>query len=440
MSRFTVATSATLEGIGLHLGESCTLTFKPASAGSGIRFCRMDLAGAAPIPATVSEVSASERRTQLGSGDNTVHTVEHVLAAVAALGIDDLEIAMDGPEPPILDGSASPFFDLLKATGLAAQDGEPDYLILTEPFSITDGDSVYEAYPSNDLQLDVTIEFPHPLIGRQSRTFNVNADVFETEMSRARTFGFVNEVEWLRERGLIKGASIENAIVLDDAGVVSGPLRWDDEFVRHKAMDCVGDLALAGARIRARIVAVRPSHRGTVTLVRELARIGILNRGNGMSTKTEVKPERGKTVYGIEEIMRVLAHRYPFLLVDRILEIEEGKRIVGLKNVTINEPFFQGHFPGHPIMPGVLIIEAMAQVGGVLLMGGMGEQMADSKVAYFMSLNNVKFRKPVKPGDQLIFEVEILQIRGTVCKTKGVARVDGEVVAEAEMAAMVRDK
>ncbi|MEO5904790.1 MAG: UDP-3-O-acyl-N-acetylglucosamine deacetylase [Gemmatimonadaceae bacterium] len=440
MSRFTVAKEATLEGIGLHLGKPCRLTFNPALAGSGIKLQRVDIPDATPISANVSEVSASERRTQLGAGVNTVHTVEHVLAAVAALGIDDLVIEMDGPEPPILDGSAAPFFDLLKRTGLAAQDGQPDYLVLSQPVRVVDGDSVYEAFPADDLALDITIEFPHPRIGKQSRQFSVTADSFETEMSRARTFGFVNEVEWLRERGLIKGASVENAIVLDEKDVVSGPLRWSDEFVRHKAMDCLGDLALAGARIRARIVALKPSHRGTVTLVRELSRVGILNGGNGMSATTENKPQRAKVVYGIEEIMKVLAHRYPFLLVDRILEIEEGKRIVGLKNVTINEPFFQGHFPGHPIMPGVLIIEAMAQVGGVLLMGGMGEEMADSKVAYFMSLNNVKFRKPVKPGDQLIFEVEILQIRGSVCKTKGVARVDGEVVAEAEMAAMVRDK
>lgn len=440
MSRFTVAKPATLEGIGLHLGEPCRLTFSPASSGSGIRFRRLDLSGSSPIPATVKEVSASERRTQLGSGENTVHTVEHVLAAVAALGIDDLDIEMDGPEPPILDGSASPFFDLLKSTGLAAQEGEPDYLMLSEPVRIIDGDSVYEAYPSSDLKLDVTIEFAHPMIGRQSRSFDVSTGIFESEMSRARTFGFVDEVELLRSKGLIKGASVDNAVVLDDSKVVSGPLRWDDEFVRHKAMDCVGDLALAGARVRARIVAVKPSHRGTVTLVRELTRAGVLNGGNGMTEKTETKPERSKAVHGIEDIMKVLAHRYPFLLVDRILEIEEGKRIVGLKNVTINEPFFQGHFPGHPIMPGVLIIEAMAQVGGVLLMGGMGDAVADSKVAYFMSLNNVKFRKPVKPGDQLIFEIEIIQIRGSVCKTKGVARVDGEVVCEAEMAAMVRDK
>jgi UDP-3-O-[3-hydroxymyristoyl] N-acetylglucosamine deacetylase/3-hydroxyacyl-[acyl-carrier-protein] dehydratase len=211
-------------------------------------------------------------------------------------------------------------------------------------------------------------------------------------------------------------------VVLDDTDILSGDLRWADEFVRHKAMDCVGDLALAGARVRARIVAVKPSHRGTVTLVRELIKAG--------------RKETG--MYTIEDIMKVLPHRYPFLFVDRILEIEEKKRIVGLKNVSINEPFFQGHFPGHPIMPGVLIIEAMAQVGGMLLMGSIGDP--ESKVVYFMSLDNVKFRRPVKPGDQIRFELVITQLRGTVCKMHGVAKVEGEIVAEADMAAMVRDR
>jgi UDP-3-O-[3-hydroxymyristoyl] N-acetylglucosamine deacetylase/3-hydroxyacyl-[acyl-carrier-protein] dehydratase len=424
--------------VGLHLGETCRLTFKPAPAGAGIVLQRVDIQDAAPIRATVDQVTETERRTQLGSGDNTVHTVEHVLAAVAAMGVDDVTIEMDGPEPPILDGSAAPFFAALSRGGLAALDGHPEILTLTEPVRIIDGESVYEAFPSQGLELDVTIEFSHPMIGRQSKRLCVNRDSFESELSAARTFGFVNEVEWLRSRGLIKGASIENAVVLDDSGHVSGPLRWSDEFVRHKAKDCIGDLALTGARVRARIVALKPSHRGTVTLVREMMKAGKICTGNGVPVSA-AKQERGKTsVYGIEEIMRVLPHRYPFLLVDRILEIEENKRVVGIKNVTINEPFFQGHFPGHPIMPGVLIVEAMAQVGGMLLLGPMEDP--ESKVVYFMSLDNVRFRKPVKPGDQIIFEVEIIQIRGKIAKTRGVARVDGEVVAEADMAAMVRDR
>ena len=422
MSRKTLARPAVLEGIGLHLGVPCRITFQPAAARQGIVFRRTDCPGLPRIRAHVSEVSASERRTQLGRGQYVVHTVEHVLAAVAGLGIDDVTIDMNGPEPPILDGSAAPFVEALSEAGLAALGGEPDFLDLTEPVRIIDGASVYEAYPAAQLELDVTIEFPHPLIGKQSRQFVVTDKSFASELSRARTFGFVHEVEALRSKGLIKGASLNNAVVLNDSDILSGDLRWSDEFVRHKAMDCVGDLALAGARVRARIVAIKPSHRGTVTLVRELIKAA----------------RKEKAMYTIEDIMKVLPHRYPFLLVDRILEIEEKKRIVGLKNVTINEPFFQGHFPGHPIMPGVLIIEAMAQVGGMLLMGSVEDP--ESKVVYFMSLDNVKFRRPVKPGDQIRFELEITQLRGTVCKMRGVGKVEGEVVAEADMAAMVRDR
>ena len=411
-----------LEGIGLHLGVACKLTFQPAPSRQGIVFRRTDCPGIPRIRAHVSEVINSERRTQLGKGNHSVHTVEHVLAAVSGMGIDDITIDMNGPEPPILDGSAAPFLAALAEAGVASVEGEPEFLQLTEPVRIIDGASVYEAYPFDGLELDVTIEFPHPLIGKQSRRFSVTQDSFASELSGARTFGFVHEVDALRAKGLIKGASLDNAVVLDDKDILSGDLRWNDEFVRHKAMDCVGDLALAGARVRARIVAVKPSHRGTVTLVREMVKAA--------------RKEKG--MYTIEDIMKVLPHRYPFLLVDRILEIEEKKRIVGLKNVTINEPFFQGHFPGHPIMPGVLIIEAMAQVGGMLLMGSVGDP--ETKVVYFMSLDNVKFRRPVKPGDQIRFELEIVQIRGAVCKMRGVGKVDGEVVAEADMAAMVRDR
>jgi UDP-3-O-[3-hydroxymyristoyl] N-acetylglucosamine deacetylase/3-hydroxyacyl-[acyl-carrier-protein] dehydratase len=438
LSRFTIGKPVSVMGTGLHLGEACRLTFRPARAGQGIVFIRTDVPNGAPIPALVDQVSGSERKTQLGADPVVVHTVEHVLAAVSAHGIDDLTIEMDGPEPPILDGSAAPFFEALHSAGLAAVTGQPDYLTLREPVRIIDGESVYEAYPSSCLELDVTIEFDHPLIGRQSSRVGITPASFASELAPARTFGFLREVEWLRERGLIKGASLENAVVLDEVGLLSGPLRWQDEFVRHKMMDCVGDLALAGAHVQARIVALKPSHRGTVTLVKELVRMGVRKSQNG-AAPAGVKRDQGRgSVYGIEEIMKVLPHRYPFLLVDRILEIEENKRIVGLKNVTINEPFFAGHFPGHPVMPGVLIIEAMAQVGGMLLMGSVKD--AESKVVYFMSLDNVKFRKPVKPGDQLRFELVVTQIRGTVCKMRGVGTVNGDVVVEADMAAMVRDR
>jgi UDP-3-O-[3-hydroxymyristoyl] N-acetylglucosamine deacetylase/3-hydroxyacyl-[acyl-carrier-protein] dehydratase len=420
--RRTIGCPVSVSGTGLHLGVKCTLEFLPASSGTGVRFLRRDLHGASPIPALADHAVLSERRTQLGEEPNAVHTVEHVLAAVAALEIDDLLISLDGPEPPIMDGSAGPFFQALEQAGISQHPGCVHTGRLASPVRLEEGDSVYEAFPAEALELEVSIDFPHPLIGKQRYRSRITADSFARELAFARTFGFVHEVEYLRARGLIKGASTENAVVLDDEKVVGNTLRSPDEFVRHKMMDCVGDLALAGTRIKARIVAHKPSHRGTVLFVRALQ----------ASLKQEIQ------VLGIEEIMQVLPHRYPFLLVDRVLEIEPHKRIVGIKNVTINEPFFQGHFPGHPIMPGVLIVEAMAQVGGMLLMGEVPDP--SSKVVYFTSLNNVKWRKPVKPGDQIRFELDLLQVRGPMCRMQGVAKVDGEVVCEAEMSAMVRDK
>jgi UDP-3-O-[3-hydroxymyristoyl] N-acetylglucosamine deacetylase/3-hydroxyacyl-[acyl-carrier-protein] dehydratase len=419
--RQSIAAEVSLEGIGLHLGRTCRLTFRPAEGGRGVVFRRVDLPGEPETPAHVDHVVATDRRTQLGDGERGLHTVEHVLAAVAGHSIDDLVIDVDAPEPPILDGSAAPFFEALSRAGLAERPGAVDYLDLSRHVVLADGQSSYEAHPAPALRVRVSIDFAHPLIGRQTCEYLVTRETFGRELAPARTFGFVREVEALRSRGLIRGGTTANALVLDDCGVVDATLRWPDEFVRHKALDCVGDLALAGKRVRARVLASKPSHRGTVALVREM-------------TKNAAREPR---MLGIEEIMKVLPHRYPFLLVDRILELEEGKRVVGLKNVTMNEPFFQGHFPGHPVMPGVIIIEAMAQVGGMLLLGAVDEP--EKKVVYFMSLDNVKWRKPVRPGDQLRFELEVQQIRGRVCRMHGEAYVDGDVVAEADMAAMVRD-
>jgi UDP-3-O-[3-hydroxymyristoyl] N-acetylglucosamine deacetylase/3-hydroxyacyl-[acyl-carrier-protein] dehydratase len=421
MTRRTIARDVTLEGIGLHLGVPVRMTLRPAPSGSGVSFRRTDLPGAPMILAHADNAVLTERRTQLGHDPVSVHTVEHVLAAVAGLEVDDLTVELNAPEPPIGDGSAGPFLDALIDAGIVEAPGKAATVFLGRPLRVTDGDSVYEAYPGLGLELDVSIDFPHASIGKQQGRYRVTRDRFATDLARARTFGFMAEVETLQGMGLIKGASTENAIVLDDGGIIGTSLRWPDEFVRHKALDCVGDLALAGARVNARIVATKPSHRGTILFVRAL-----------------LAAAKENTVLGIEEIMKILPHRYPFLLVDRILESEPGKRIVGLKNVTINEPFFQGHFPGHPIMPGVLIIEAMAQVAGALLMGALPDPQ--SKVVYFTSLNNVKWRKPVKPGDQIRFELDLLQVRGMMVKMQGVAKVDGEVVAEAEMGAMVRDR
>jgi len=428
IARRSITKQAVVRGTGLHTGAVTEATFLPAEAGRGIVFRRTDLAGTPEVPARLTEVEAVERRTAIGRGEATIHTVEHLLAAVAAHQLDDLTIDLSGPEPPILDGSVLPYFEALANAGPTDIGGEAAVLSVQAPFTVTEGDSAYIVAPAKALRLTVTVEWPHPLIGRQTGTYDVTAAAFAAELAPARTFGFTSEVAQLQAKGLIKGASADNAIVLDERGIANGgKLRWPDEFVRHKAADIVGDLALTGARVRAHVVATRPSHGGNVALARALARAGKRTGG-------------GEPVMDISRIMNYLPHRYPFLLVDRILEVEGNKRIVGLKNVTINEPFFQGHFPGHPIMPGVLIIEAMAQVGGMLLMSHFEGQNIDDKVVYFMSLDNVKFRRPVVPGDQIRFELEMLQFRGKTCKMKGVGYVDGQVVAEAEMMAMVTDR
>jgi UDP-3-O-acyl N-acetylglucosamine deacetylase len=272
MTRKSVSRRVELSGVGLHMGLRCTLGFEPAPAGSGVVFRRSDRPGSPDIPARVDRAVLAERRTQLGEGAEAIHTVEHVLAAVAAREVDDVVITMDGPEPPIMDGSARPFFDALADAGIVDGPGVADVLTLREAVRLTDGESEYTAEPSDILDLDVEIDFPHPLIGVQRGRYRVTPAEFARELAGARTFGFVREVEALRSKGLIRGASTANAVVLDERDVVETTLRWPDEFVRHKAMDCVGDLALAGGRLRARVRAVRPSHRGTVLFVREIAR------------------------------------------------------------------------------------------------------------------------------------------------------------------------
>jgi len=268
--RATIGREVVLEGVGLHLGHPCQLTFRPAPSGSGRVFVRTDLAGRPTIPAHASVAVSAERRTQLGSGAESLHTVEHVLSAVAGEEIDDIIIEMDAPEPPVLDGSASVFVEALRGAGRVEYPELPDWLIVTEPFRVEYGDSVYEAFPAEVLELEVVVDFPHPLIGRQELRLAVTPESFGAELAAARTFGFLHEVDALQKKGLIRGASTKNAVVLGPDGVVDNVLRWPDEFVRHKAMDCVGDLALAGARLRARVRALRPSHSGTVSFVRAL--------------------------------------------------------------------------------------------------------------------------------------------------------------------------
>ena len=421
----TIAKDVTLAGVGVHSGEPATLTFRPAEPDTGIRFRRIDLEGSPEIPATVDHVVATDLGTTLGLEGVRVLTVEHVMAALTSQCIDNVVVEVDGTEIPIRDGSFQDYVSALGDAGIIDQDAEADVLVMHGPVAVdgADGES-YVATPAPILRVSGTIEFEHPAIGRQYGSFHVDPECFAEELAPARTFGFVAQWDTLRERGLARGANLDNTVVLDDDEPLNESLRFPDEFVRHKIGDIVGDLGLLGARLHAHVIAERPSHRGNVALARALA---------------EHARRAGRQAFvDVTKIMQYLPHRYPMLLVDRIVHFEHGLRIVGIKNVTINEPFFQGHYPGHPIMPGVLIIEAMAQVGGLLLMEKV--ENPDEKVVYFMTMDNVKWRRPVTPGDTLVFELEMVQFRGHTCKMHGMAFVEEKLVAEADFMARIVDK
>lgn len=419
----TLGQPANLEGNGVHTGKPADIRFLPAEADTGIVFRRTDLDGNPEVKASLRYVQDTELGTTLSDGKAEARTVEHVLSALAALRLDNVIIELTGPEVPILDGSFRPFMDALSGAGIEEQDRPARIWDLSQPVSV-DGPNGghYVAAPAKDLRISATIEFDHPLIRRQFASFNID-DTFAEDLAPARTFGFLRDKEELQSKGLALGANLENTVVLDDNGVVNEALRFPDEPVRHKIGDLLGDLAVLGGRVRGHIVAERPSHAGNF----ELAKAIRSSAKRGAEGRVD-----------ITKIMEYLPHRYPMLLVDRIVDFETGKRIVGIKNVTINEPFFQGHYPGHPVMPGVLVIEAMAQAGGLLLMDVIDNP--DDKVVYFMTMDKVKWRRPVVPGDQLVFELEMLQYRRHVCRMKGEAFVDGHLTAEAELMARVMDR
>jgi UDP-3-O-[3-hydroxymyristoyl] N-acetylglucosamine deacetylase / 3-hydroxyacyl-[acyl-carrier-protein] dehydratase len=418
----TLSHPVELTGVGVHSGQHATVRISGADTGHGITFQRSDLDGSPVIPAVLDNVVDTDLGTSLGLGEVRVQTVEHVMAALASCRIDNALLELDGPEPPIMCGGFKAYTDVLSSE-ILEQDQPAEKFLMPGPFRLDlDDGTRYETVPDSEFLISATIDFDHPAIGRQYGHFRVD-ESFEVEIAPARTFGFQADAERLRARGLALGASLENTIVLDDSGVMNEQLYFPDEFLRHKVGDIVGDLALLGGRIRGLVVAERPSHKGNIQLARAL------------QARTRTAEE---SVLDIEQLMAFLPHRYPMLLVDRIIDFEPGKRIVGLKNVTINEPFFQGHFPGHPIMPGVLLIEAMAQAGGLLLMEA--EDEPENKVVYFVAINNVKFRKPVRPGDQVIFELELLRYKRRICKMRGIGKVDGEVVVEGDLMASVVDR
>jgi UDP-3-O-[3-hydroxymyristoyl] N-acetylglucosamine deacetylase/3-hydroxyacyl-[acyl-carrier-protein] dehydratase len=448
----TIARPVTYSGVGLHSGNQCHMTFVPAEANTGIRFVRTDLDGQPEIVVDPDHVVGVERGTTIGVNGTEVQTIEHVLAAIAARGIDNLVIELDAGEPPVADGSSLPFWKALEDAGTMELDAPRRTYRVEEPIFFEEGDVEITLLPSDRLQVSFSIDFDHPLVRHQFESFEITPEIFEREIAPARTFGFLHEIEQLKAAGLIRGGNLRNAIVIGDDKILNEDhLRFPTELVRHKILDLLGDLKVLNVDLKAHIIAHRSGHRTHLQLVRILKRrMEGLDGGNGASSPkplpapatvaavpaaSEVGPA---VVMDVARIMEVLPHRYPFLLVDRVVELEEARRIVGIKNVTISEAFFQGHFPGHPVMPGVLIVEAMGQVGGLLLMS-MVDDPTD-KVVYFTGLDRVRFRQPVRPGDRLECEVELLKRRGTFCKMRGTARVDGAVVAEAELMASLVEK
>lgn len=410
----TLKSRVSFRGVGLHMGEEVALVLEPAPPDAGVVFVREDLPGSPSLKAKARKVVSNERGTTIGKGEVRVSTVEHILAALAGLKIDNVIIRMDGEEVPAADGSALPFVNLIQKAGVVEQPKPRQVFKIKEPIWIQEGERSLTVLPYPGLKIAYTVDFSHSWLKSQFAEFVIAEDTFIKEIAPSRTFGFMDEVEELKKRGLIKGGSLENAVLIDEEGVVNKEgLRFPNEPVRHKILDLIGDLYLLEKPIEGHIIAVKSGHFFNIKLIQRLR---------------EMEENLGRPFLDIREIEKILPHRFPFLLVDRIEYIEEDK-IVGVKNVTINEPFFSGHFPGHPVMPAALILEAMAQVAGVFLLSKSENQ---GKLAYFGGIDKARFRRPVVPGDQLRTEVKILNIRRAAGKVKAICKVEEEVVAEAE--------
>jgi UDP-3-O-[3-hydroxymyristoyl] N-acetylglucosamine deacetylase/3-hydroxyacyl-[acyl-carrier-protein] dehydratase len=423
----TLASAATLEGTSLHTGAKVTLKLKPAPEGHGLKFRRVDLPDQPFIDADVDKVKTVERATTLAEGSVKVHTVEHVISALTGMGVDNAIIEMDANEPPIGDGSSRPFVELIKKAGIMAQSLPRKTWEIREPIHQETGDNcIITIVPCKTFRISVTNVGPD---GRFTQFFSteVTPEIYEHEIAPARTFVYYEDVKPLLDKGLIKGGSLENAVVVRGQEVMSKEaLRFPNEFARHKALDIIGDLMLSGKRILGHVIAVKPGHGPNTsmaaTLKREYSRM--------RSMVPPINIPKGEAVLDINDVLKILPHRYPFLLVDRIVDFEGDSKCTGIKNVTINEPFFPGHFPGHPVMPGVLQLEAMAQVSSVLMLRKPENQ---GKIGYFMSADSVKWRRPVLPGDTLFIEAEVIKIRGSIGKTRCRCLVNGDVVSEGEL-------
>jgi len=429
----TLASPATLEGTSLHTGEKVTLTLKPAPAGSGLRFRRIDLPDQPFIDADVARVEKVERATTLSVGAVRVHTVEHVISALTGMGVDNALVEMDANEPPIGDGSARPFVELIKQAGLQEQDAPRKTWEIREPIHYDNGNGAFiTVVPCKTFRVSVTNLSRN---GQFTQYFSsaITPEIYEREIAPARTFTFYEDIKPLLDKGLIKGGSLENAVVIRGGEVLSKePMRFDNEFARHKALDLIGDLLLSGKRINGHVIAIGPGH-GPNT------RMAALLKNEYVRMRSMVPPlelPRGEAVLDTREIFRILPQRAPFLLIDRVVDFPSEMKCRAVKNVTYNEPYFAGHFPDHPVMPGVLQLEAMAQAASVLVMRLPDNQ---GKIGYFMSADNVKFRRPVFPGDTLLIDAEIVKMRRSIGIAVCQCLVHGEIVSSAELKFAVMD-
>ncbi len=431
MKQRTLAREVTASGHGLHTGETVALTLKPAPANHGIVIRRTDLPGSPEIKPHISLIGDLVRNTGLTDGNVRIHLVEHVLSALNGCGIDNVVIEMNASEPPIMDGSSKPFVNLILQGEPIEQEAEREFFTLDAPVSVSRGDSSVIALPCDEFRISCTSS-DNRGIHTQHLSLTIDPDTYITQISAARTFTVYEDIEELLKLGKIKGGSLDCAVVIKGDKIISKePLRFPDEFVRHKILDLIGDIRLLGMPIKAHIVAMRPGHAINAELTKALfARLEESRKG----TKKKPRPPTllpTETSLDIRRILDTIPHRYPFVMVDRVIEFIGTDELVAVKNVTINEPFFQGHFPENPVFPGVLQLEAMAQAAGILMLRRTSK---DCSNALFMSADKVKFRKPVRPGDQVIINAKITKVRGNkLAAAECTCTVDGQVVSSAEL-------